>query len=47
MKKVCGVFMGTVGVKLGASLVKRTHVNMGTTPGLPFPHRTPARVAGR
>src|SRR6266576_3800040 len=30
VRKVCGVLTGTVGVKSGASLVDRIHVNMGT-----------------
>jgi len=34
VEKVCGVFTGAAGVKLGASLVDRVHVNMGTATAL-------------
>jgi len=34
VRKVCGVLTGAAGVKLGASLVDRIHVNMGTTTAL-------------
>jgi hypothetical protein len=35
--KVCGVPVGAIGVKLGASLVDRNQVNVGTTPCLSLP----------
>lgn len=34
VRKVCGVLTGAAGVKLGASLVDRNHVNMGTITAL-------------
>lgn len=44
--KVCGVPAGAIGAKLGASLVDRNQVNVGTTPGLslPGPNRDLGRV---
>lgn len=35
---VCGVPTGAIGVKLGAGLTNRNHVNTGTIRVLPFPH---------
>lgn len=34
VEKVCGVFTGAAGVKPGASLVDRIHMNMGTATAL-------------
>lgn len=47
VRNVCGVLAGAIGVKLGASLVNRNQVNVGTIPGPPLPRLDPgARRVG-